>query len=345
MGHGPPAAKRWLNVKEIGMTEERTIDNVSFGRLESAAVLRRNSLRQFDARSRAALGIYVYGLLNPLTRRVFYVGKGGGRFEEDGGGNQRVFDHLHSTEAALERGKALNPKQTTIKEIWDHGRDVEIHFFRRRLRDDAEAFHVEAAVIAALIMSAQGKPDNDTNGNNNGDHGPLTLRGVLDKGAPLVDPRTACSVLICSIDASLNRHEGEITPEVIYQCTRAEWVIGKGPMTVPGLIAVGVQDNISRGVYSDLVWSHTSSTKSLKNSKKKNGAEIYHTTNKHSFDAVPQPEEHPLLGRNWGIVRSRAPRISWGGLLGVTFDGAGRFKFFLGGPAGGPYPCSPNEGV
>lgn len=336
---------RWLNVKEVRVTEEGTIDNVIFGRLESAAVSRPNSLRQFDVQSLAALGIYVYGLISPLTRRIFYVGKGGGRFDKDGGGNQRVFDHLDSTEAALRRGQALSSKQTTIKEIWDQGLDVEIHFFRRRLRDDAEAFHVEAAVIAALIMSAQGKPDNDTNGNNNGDHGSLTLKGALDKGAPLVNPITQFSVLICPIDASLNRHKGEITPEVIYQCTRAEWVIGQRQMSVPNLIAVCVQDNISRGVYSDLVWSCTSSTRTLKNSKKKNGEEIHHTTNKHSFDAGCKHEMHVLLGQNWQIVRSRAPRIKFGGLLGVKFDGNGRFEFFLGGRDGEQYSCLPSNKV
>ena|GEM_PF-3872639 len=92
-----------------------------------------NRLRNFDGRIKDELGIYVYGLVDLRTNpgRVFYVGKGGGNFEDRS--NLRLFDHFWATESAVATGNVLTSKQQTISNVWGSGQDVAWHIFRRRL--------------------------------------------------------------------------------------------------------------------------------------------------------------------------------------------------------------------
>src|ERR1035437_67139 len=85
----------------------------------------KNSLRAFDGLVSRALGIYIYALIHPKTRRVFYVGKGGG--DTEGDGNSRLFFHFDQADNPL----VQTTKVKTIREIWADNCDVEWQILRR----------------------------------------------------------------------------------------------------------------------------------------------------------------------------------------------------------------------
>jgi len=82
---------------------------------------------------------YVYELINPLTDRVFYVGKGT---------KDRVSSHEKETRAILKSGRMmrLHHKHKVILEIWDAGQEVRQNIVWRT-DDEEEAFQVESRHI------------------------------------------------------------------------------------------------------------------------------------------------------------------------------------------------------
>lgn len=300
-----------------------------------------NPQRSFDDKTRSELGIYVYGLLDPLSKRVFYIGKGGGNSSEnlEGGSNLRIFDHFFEVESALAAGRQLTAKQLAIKAVWDRGNDVECHIFRRLLRDPQEAFQVEGGIIVALRLSTNGGPDNDNDGRNVERHGALTLQDALDLGAPLVNPSRACEVVLFNIGTSLANRAAR-TPDDYYECTRAEWVLGLYYRDRPDLVAVGVQNEISRGVFGALQWNLTRS----KQNPDKQGR--LRTVNYHSFKGEWLPPENELLGKNWKEVLGKAPWRKRGGAIVVHFDGEGNFSILRGASEqtrGHSFSCVPKK--
>lgn len=273
----------------------------------------RNARRHLDARSLTELGIYVYGLSDPRTGRIFYVGKGGGKLEGRPG-NLRVFSHFTETERHLATASVgMSRKCQTIADIWARGDDVAVTFLRRRLRDQDEAFHVEAAVLAALAGAASGDPDNANSGMYLAKHGAVTLDEALLFAAPAVDPPMPCHVLLFNIASSLSQRRTS-DPEDVYACTRFAWA-GLAP-PAPNVIAVGYVAEISRGAFTNPVWR-----------KEPDG--------RRSFTAPPSDwlaEDHPLMGRSFSAPLRLAPWRKHNGAIGVEFDGAGRFRIFRGAP-------------
>jgi hypothetical protein len=289
----------------------------------------RNAQRHLDAYSLSELGIYVYGLIDPESNRVIYVGKGGGKFE-DGSGNLRVFSHFEDTERQLRRAeKELNfeasSKCLAIAAVWARGQDVRVHFYRRRLRDEREAFHVEGAVIAALSTSVHGETDNANDGMHLQEHGGLTLQAALDRGALPVNPTFACRALLFNIGTSLALRPGR-TPRDVYECTRFAWANLAQPAT--DVIAIGYSDDISRGGYQYPRWD-------------------MEPDGRLSFTAAPEnwlDQRHELIGRNYSAILALTPWRLWNGVIGVEFDGVGSFNIFRGAPAevaGRAFPCAP----
>jgi hypothetical protein len=297
-----------------------------------------NQLRDFDDSTRSALGIYVYGLIDPRDDRVFYVGKGGGSKADklEGSSNLRIFEHFYEVEKALRAGRALSAKQATIQAVWDKGMNVGCHIFRRRLQSPDEAFDVEAGIIAALRESKNGMPDNDNNGMHLKSRGYLSLQDALDLGAPPVSPGVPITVLLLNIGTSLAKR-ADRTAEDYYECTRSEWVLGEG-FRQSCEVAIGIQNEISRAAFKNLTWELT---RTATKPNKRGGTA---TTNYFSFEGTPVEDGHELLGRNWGRVLSEVPWRKRGGALVVRFDGQAKFQIIRGASEtrrGVLHPCIP----
>lgn len=83
------------------------------------------------------LGSYVYALIDPRDKKIFYIGKASS--------NDRAFNHL---KGADEKG-IQGSKNKKIKDISDAGYDTKIDVIRHGLSDNI-AYEIEAAVIDAI---------------------------------------------------------------------------------------------------------------------------------------------------------------------------------------------------
>ena len=96
--------------------------------------------KSFKQTVKEALGFYVYALVDPRDKRIFYVGKGVG---------DRVYQHAEVT--LEESNESL--KYSTIRDIHNVGLEVEYYILRHNLSEQ-EAYLVESVVIDLLTYKA-----------------------------------------------------------------------------------------------------------------------------------------------------------------------------------------------
>lgn len=94
----------------------------------------------FKESVKEALKYYVYALVDPRDKRIFYVGKGTG---------DRVFQHAE--DSLNENDESL--KLSTIREIHKAEKEVEYYILRHNL-SDKEAYLVESMLIDLLTYNA-----------------------------------------------------------------------------------------------------------------------------------------------------------------------------------------------
>jgi uncharacterized protein len=90
---------------------------------------------KFSASTTKSLGYYVYALVDPIKKSIFYIGKASA--------NNRAFDHLRST-------KGEDDKDKRIQSIRALGFEPGVEILRYGLQNDEASFEVEAAVIDAI---------------------------------------------------------------------------------------------------------------------------------------------------------------------------------------------------
>ncbi len=106
----------------------------------------------FSVKSLSALGDnYVYGLIDPRTEKIFYIGKGTGN---------RVFSHEIES---LKNPDSEKLKLNTIKEIKEAGYEVKKIIINCNLTEE-EAFAAEAALINAFNYVEDAGLTNDVAG-------------------------------------------------------------------------------------------------------------------------------------------------------------------------------------
>jgi uncharacterized protein len=96
-------------------------------------------MNYFSQKTLEKLDYYVYILLDPRDKRIFYVGKGHGN---------RVFDHL---KGAIENSSEKD-KITTIKKILGQNLEVAHYIIRHGLKDESMALEIEATLIDMLTF-------------------------------------------------------------------------------------------------------------------------------------------------------------------------------------------------
>jgi hypothetical protein len=181
------------------------------------------------------LGFYVYVLRDPRDGQVFYVGKGVG---------SRVFSHVREAERAGERAKLEQ-----IRAIKAAGYQVEHLILRSGLKDEADAFVVEQAVMDGLTATGVALT-NATGGHGSAEHGLSTVEAAIARlSAPQAPPVTTPTVMFI-----INRAwRADMSPDEIFQATRGHWRIGAASRSRVST-AMGVAYGVVRGVYRIESW-------------------------------------------------------------------------------------------
>lgn len=193
--------------------------------------------QEFPAAVIEKLGYYVYLLIDPRTKEVFYVGKGTGN---------RVFHHAN---AAIESSDATE-KLDRIREIQANGLAVEYVMLRHGLTEET-AFEVEAALIDYIDLESL---TNEVRGYNSDDRGRMTVEDIIIKyDAPILEILEP--VLLITIN---RRYRKGMTIDEIYEATRGNWVVGQ--RREKARYALAIYHGIVRAVFEIERWHPIQST-------------------------------------------------------------------------------------
>lgn len=181
-----------------------------------------------------ALGHYVYVYVDPRDEDVFYVGKGVGA---------RATTHLDA--------EGESRKRQRIRDIRAAGHEPRIDIVAHKLRDEEEAFRVEAALIELLGTD---RLTNEVRGWRSGESRRKPLTDFVTECCPRrVDVTDPC--LLVRIN-KLFRYGGNGTQ--LYEATRGTWVIGR--RRERARYALAVFAGVVREVYEITSWHHGGST-------------------------------------------------------------------------------------
>jgi hypothetical protein len=201
-----------------------------------------NAEVKFDILQKEKLGLYVYVLRDPDSKKIFYVGQGQ---------NNRLFDHFEDARRCLEKKSTTTEKERQILEIWEKGKDVEWAIISHGLDPEKGkeiADQIESAVYDALKESKNEKPYND----NLTPHS--TFLSSMDArmlGAKQVDPTEPYDVLFI-----FPIHKGLAEGRTIYEATRKSWAVSPKFRDRPAF-AVGLKNGISVGSFEIERWEES----------------------------------------------------------------------------------------
>lgn len=184
------------------------------------------------------LGYYVYALIDPRTRKVFYIGKGKGN---------RIYAHVHASEA-IETKEVEKIK--TIRAIRKAGMEVQ-HVVIRHGLTEAEAFAVEAAIIDYTKNVQKLDLTNLQDGHYNHEIG---LRTIEDIEIQYEAPEAVFTEPVLLI--RVNRlYQSGMSSKALYEATRKSWRVG--PRAFGIKYACAVYLGIIREVYEIKEWQPT----------------------------------------------------------------------------------------
>ena len=174
----------------------------------------------FSQKVQEELGFYVYCLVDPRDRKIFYVGKGVGN---------RVFAHA---EDALEREDVHTDKLDTIREIIAAGHKVGHYIIRHKLTEE-DALTVESVLIDFLTyqeFNTESLLTNIVAGHHQWDEGIKTVDEIkqlydceplqLQKGHKLLMVNLNRSYIKKTADGMKVRSD-------LYEITRGHWRVSK----------------------------------------------------------------------------------------------------------------------
>lgn len=166
----------------------------------------------FDIITTTKLGYYVYALLNPISNKVFYIGKGN---------HNRVFAHVQEI---LDSETEIDTiKKVEIKEILGQRKKIEHYIIRHGLTEN-EAYLVESTLIDynnTLIH----KLSNCVNGHHSAFYGIKTTDELIRQyNAPDLESITDPVMII-----NINKKYKDIKSKdsSIYEVTKEAWVISE----------------------------------------------------------------------------------------------------------------------
>ncbi|MFZ2174812.1 MAG: GIY-YIG nuclease family protein [Rhodococcus sp. (in: high G+C Gram-positive bacteria)] len=213
----------------------------------------RHAPQPFSKRVGEALGTYVYVLLDPRNRSIFYVGTGRGN---------RVYGHVWEALAENEHRQMLEDPETDgaevraatisrIREIYDSGLEVEHYVIAHRIADtDTVAEALGNGVVGALGLLDGADLTNLAGGP--GEHRAVLVDDlVLQYSAePVPGLPTPCVVLEVPRAA-----ERDTAPEEIYELARGPWTAGAAVRNTADIPVIVFADNIVRAAFRARSWS------------------------------------------------------------------------------------------
>ena len=165
---------------------------------------------QFDEKAQAAVGYYVYMLINPEDKKPFYVGKGKGN---------RVFQHIQD---AL-NSDIVTEKYDVIRDIISKRKEVEHIIICHGINNESEAYRIEAAVIDSLNYYGCNLT-NAVNGHHSTESGLMTTDEIKRLYSAEALNHIDDDCVIININSQYNRGMGH---SAIYDATKEIWRIGK----------------------------------------------------------------------------------------------------------------------
>ena len=166
-------------------------------------------MKEFDRRTIEQIGAYVYCLVDPISQKPFYIGKGNGN---------RVFQHAKD---ALDN-PSEGDKIETIRKIRNAGKEVDYVIIQHGL-DHNTAFAIETALIDFTKHFYEGLA-NIVVGRKSSAFGIMTAEEIQRKyhAPPLEELGEGC--VIININKTYRRAKGT---KSFYDATRKSWVIDK----------------------------------------------------------------------------------------------------------------------
>lgn len=266
----------------------------------------RNAEAKFDTLQKEKLGLYVYVLRDPDSRKIFYVGQGRG---------DRLFDHFEGARRCLGQKSTPREKERRILEIWEKGKDVEWAIISHGLdpeKGEKIADQIESAVYDALKESKNATPLNDHLTPHS------TLLSSMDVrmwGAKQVDPTESYDILFI-----FPIHKALAEGRTIYEATRKSWAVSPKFRDRPAF-AVGLKNGISVGSFEIERWEENEEGKFM-------------------FTGVDHPA---LLNKAWKkLITFPGASGYWsqGNYLIVKLDGKGNASFLKGAKDKTPFSLS-----
>lgn len=192
-----------------------------------------------------ALQYYVYCLVDPRDKKIFYIGKGVGN---------RVFNHV--IDALDENNESL--KLDTIREIHKTGLEVSYYIVRHGMTE-TEAYLVESVLIDMFTydkFNIESILSNIQAGHHQWDKGVKTVEEINALyDCNYIQPRFGDRLICININKTYNQPNADYygKRDTIYEATRKYWRLnGNRARTADYVLAV--YQGIVRAVFKPLEW-------------------------------------------------------------------------------------------
>jgi len=259
-----------------------------------------NPVRQFDRIQIDILGKYVYVLIDPRDKYVFYVGQGTGN---------RVFSHFNEAESKQNTSKNSS-KINQILDIWKDDKNVDWTIVAHNLdTTSGMADMIESSIYDSLSISKNKK----------------TLNEVSPPKSTLITNFELKKLKAIPVNPQVKFHRVFIFPVqkgyfkrgTIYEATRMAWYIKDENQKFINSYAVGLRDLVSIGSFKIEKWIQSKID-----------------PKKHEFLSLNHPipsQIDQLKNRRWNkIIEPVKGYWQRGQYLIIEFDGKGKFKYIRG---------------
>ncbi|MBU4690717.1 LEM-3-like GIY-YIG domain-containing protein [Mycoplasma zalophi] len=195
-------------------------------------------MEKFSEKSLIALGgYYVYGLIDPRTNQIFYIGKGS---------ENRIFEHENEKN---NNSNVEKLKLKTISEIKNSGLKVKKIIINYNLTEE-EAFAAEASLINAFNYTNANKLTNIVQGHHS--NGVLSVAEFekINGAIKLKKEDIHHKILVIKINKLYKRFMSE---RVLYDVVRGIWRISKDKVNSIEYV-FGVYNSLIVAVYKPSKW-------------------------------------------------------------------------------------------